>query len=129
MRPGTTLVVEGDRVAHVTPQAIAVDDARTLGCEGRVALPAPIDAHVAATAVTHDLAGPKQAIGLLMQGGRVRRRHRAQEFPAAAPPSAWGSNSASHPWPAAIQRPVSARASGAGSHGSQRCGSASAPQR
>ena len=56
LRPGTTLVVEGERIAHVTQEAIAVDGAaRIIDAGGRVVLPGLIDAHVHATAVSHDV--------------------------------------------------------------------------
>ena len=56
LRRGTTLVVEGDRVAHVTQTALRVDDAETIDCQGRVMLPGLIDAHVHVVAASHDLA-------------------------------------------------------------------------
>lgn len=56
LRPGTTLVVEGERIAHVTQETIAVDGAaRIIDAGGRVVLPGLIDAHVHATAVSHDV--------------------------------------------------------------------------
>jgi imidazolonepropionase-like amidohydrolase len=57
LRPGTTIVIEGARIAHVTQEPIAVDDAQTIDCAGRVVLPGLIDAHVHVTAASHDLAG------------------------------------------------------------------------
>lgn len=57
-RPGTTLVIEGERIATVTQEPIAVDDAaRTLDAGGRAVLPGLIDAHVHVVATSHDLAG------------------------------------------------------------------------
>ena len=57
LRPGTTIVVEGERIAHVTQEPIAASDgvARTIDAGGRVVLPGLIDAHVHATAVSHDV--------------------------------------------------------------------------
>jgi imidazolonepropionase-like amidohydrolase len=49
LRPGTTIVIEGARIAHVTQEPIAVDDAQTIDCAGRVVLPGLIDAHVHVT--------------------------------------------------------------------------------
>ncbi|MCL4737495.1 MAG: amidohydrolase family protein [Burkholderiaceae bacterium] len=58
LRPGTTIVVEGDRVAAVTREPIAVDDAaRVIDAGGRAVLPGLIDAHVHVAATSHDLAG------------------------------------------------------------------------
>jgi imidazolonepropionase-like amidohydrolase len=57
LRPSTTIVIEGARIAHVTQEPIAVDDAQTIDCAGRVVLPGLIDAHVHVTAASHDLAG------------------------------------------------------------------------
>lgn len=58
LRPGTTIVVEGDRVAAVTQEPIAVDDAaRVIDAGGRAVLPGLIDAHVHVAATSHDLAG------------------------------------------------------------------------
>ncbi len=58
LRPGSTLVVEGDRFAAVTQEAVAVDDvAHEIDAAGRVVLPGLIDAHVHVAATSHDLAG------------------------------------------------------------------------
>jgi imidazolonepropionase-like amidohydrolase len=58
LRPGTTIVIEGDRFAAVTQQPIQVDDvARSIDAEGRVVLPGLIDAHVHVAATSHDLPG------------------------------------------------------------------------
>jgi imidazolonepropionase-like amidohydrolase len=58
LRPGCTIVIEGDRFAAVTQQAIEVDDvARHIDAEGRVVLPGLIDAHVHVAATSHDLPG------------------------------------------------------------------------
>lgn len=57
-RPGTTIVIEGDRIAAVTQEPIVVDDAaRTIDAGGRAVLPGLIDAHVHVVATSHDLAG------------------------------------------------------------------------
>jgi len=55
LRPGATVVVEGERIAHVTYEALRVDQARSYELEGRVLLPGLIDAHVHVTAVHHDV--------------------------------------------------------------------------
>ncbi len=58
LRPGSTLVIEGDRFVAVTQETIEVHDvARTIDAEGRVVLPGLIDAHVHVSATSHDLPG------------------------------------------------------------------------
>lgn len=58
LRPGTTVVIEGERIAAVTQEPVTVDDAaRRVDAGGRVLLPGLIDCHVHVTAVTHDLMG------------------------------------------------------------------------
>ncbi len=57
LRAGSTLVIEGERIALVTQEPIRVDDAELIDCEDRVVLPGLIDAHVHVTAASHDLAG------------------------------------------------------------------------
>ncbi len=55
---GTTIVIEGGRIATVTQEPIAVDDvARSIDAGGRAVLPGLIDAHVHVVATSHDLAG------------------------------------------------------------------------
>lgn len=56
LRAGTTIVIEGDRIATVTQEPIAVDDAaRVIDAAGRVVTPGLIDAHVHVVAASHDL--------------------------------------------------------------------------
>jgi imidazolonepropionase-like amidohydrolase len=56
LRLGTTLVIEGERIAAVTQEPIAVDDAAELiDAEGRVVTPGLIDAHVHVTASSANL--------------------------------------------------------------------------
>lgn len=67
LRPGTTIVIEGERFAAVTQEPIPVDDAELIDAEGRVVLPGLIDAHVHVSATSHDLASlalqPESLIG------------------------------------------------------------------
>ena len=56
IRPGTTLVIEGDRVVAVTQEPWQVDDAQRIDAGGRVVLPGLVDAHVHVVATSHDLA-------------------------------------------------------------------------
>jgi imidazolonepropionase-like amidohydrolase len=56
LRPGCRIVIEGDRIAAVTDEPIAVGDvAQTIDAGGRVVLPGLIDAHVHVIASSHDL--------------------------------------------------------------------------
>jgi len=99
LRAHSTLVIEGERIAAVTQQALQVHDVgREIDAQGRVVVPVLIDAHVHVSATSHDLAGlalqpvslvgaesshlmagrpilaqAHQAIQLLMQGGREVR--------------------------------------------------------
>jgi imidazolonepropionase-like amidohydrolase len=58
MRPGTTVVIEDDRIAAVTQEPIDVHDAALdIDAAGRAVLPGLIDAHVHVSATSHDLAG------------------------------------------------------------------------
>ena len=58
MRPGSTIVIEGERFAAVTQEPIEVHDVtRRIDAEGRVVLPGLIDAHVHVAATSHDLPG------------------------------------------------------------------------
>ena len=55
--PVSRIVIEGARIAEVTPEPRQVDAARRIDGGGRVALPGLIDAHVHVTAYMHDLMG------------------------------------------------------------------------
>jgi len=55
MRPGSTLVIEGDRFVAVTQEPLQVDDAQVIDAGGRAVLPGLIDAHVHVVAASHDL--------------------------------------------------------------------------
>ena len=58
LRPGCRIVIEGERIAAVSEQALQVDDvAQTIDAGGRVVLPGLIDAHVHVVASSHDLTG------------------------------------------------------------------------
>jgi imidazolonepropionase-like amidohydrolase len=58
LRPHSTVVIEGERIAEVTQQAIQVDDtAEDIDAGGRAVLPGLIDAHVHVVATSHDLVG------------------------------------------------------------------------
>ena len=55
LRPHSTIVIEGARIAAVTSEPIQVDDAKVIDAAGRVVLPGLIDAHVHVVAASHDL--------------------------------------------------------------------------
>jgi len=55
MRPGSTVVIEGDRFVAVTQEPLQVDDAEAIDAGGRAVLPGLIDAHVHVVAASHDL--------------------------------------------------------------------------
>lgn len=56
-RDGCTIVIEDDRIAHVTAEPLQVDDVvRSIDAAGRAVLPGLIDAHVHVVATSHDLA-------------------------------------------------------------------------
>ncbi|HEU5295691.1 MAG TPA: amidohydrolase family protein [Burkholderiaceae bacterium] len=55
--PLSRIVVDGARIAEVTPEPRQVDGAERIDGGGRVALPGLIDAHVHVTAYMHDLMG------------------------------------------------------------------------
>lgn len=82
MRPGSTIVIEGDRIAAVTQQALAVDDAELIDAEGRAVLPGLIDAHVHVVAASHDLAAlslePPSLVAA--QSSRILREMLARGF-------------------------------------------------
>jgi imidazolonepropionase-like amidohydrolase len=73
--PGSTIVVEGDRIAAVTTEPIAVDDAELIDAGGRAVLPGLIDAHVHVVAASHDLVAlalqPPSLVGA--EAGRIMR--------------------------------------------------------
>jgi imidazolonepropionase-like amidohydrolase len=76
LKPHTTLVIEGERLAAVTQEPVQVDDeARRIDAECRVVLPGLIDAHVHVMAASHDLVGLAQQPASLVgaQSSQVMR--------------------------------------------------------
>ena len=53
--PGTTVVIEGERIAEVTQEPRDAPGARVIDAAGRALLPGLIDAHVHVVAASHDL--------------------------------------------------------------------------
>lgn len=70
-----TVVVEGERIAEVTQEPVAVDDAEVIDAGARALLPGLIDAHVHVVAASHDLVGlALQPPSLLAaEAGRIMR--------------------------------------------------------
>ena len=63
LRAHCTLVIEGERIAAVTQEALQVHGVgREIDAQGRVVMPGPMDAHVHVSATSHDLAGRLYAI-------------------------------------------------------------------
>lgn len=76
LRPGSTIVVEDERIAAATQEPIAVDDAaQVIDAGGRAVLPGLIDAHVHVVAASHDLVGlALQPLSLVVaESGRILR--------------------------------------------------------
>jgi imidazolonepropionase-like amidohydrolase len=82
MRPGSTIVIEGERIATVTQEPIAVDDALVIDAGGRAVLPGLIDAHVHVVAASHDLVGlALQPVSLVTaQSGKILREMLGRGF-------------------------------------------------
>jgi imidazolonepropionase-like amidohydrolase len=55
LRRGATVVVDGDKIAHVAFGKIRTSDCKTFDLKGKALLPGLIDCHVHVTAVTHDV--------------------------------------------------------------------------
>jgi imidazolonepropionase-like amidohydrolase len=55
MQPGTQVLIEGERIAAVTTQAVSGDGKHVIDVQGATLLPGLIDAHVHVTAASNDL--------------------------------------------------------------------------
>ena len=55
LRPHSTIVIVGDRIAAVTQEPLQVDDALRIDAQHHIVLPGLIDAHVHVVASSHDL--------------------------------------------------------------------------
>ena len=82
MRPGSTIVIEGERFAAVTQEPIAVDGAEVIDAGGRAVLPGLIDAHVHVVASSHDLASLSLQPASLVaaESGRIMKAMLARGF-------------------------------------------------
>jgi imidazolonepropionase-like amidohydrolase len=71
-RPGTSVLVEGDRIAEVSDGTLRAPGARRIDLAGRTLMPGLIDAHVHAVLTTMDLAAlEKKPITLVANEARV----------------------------------------------------------
>lgn len=72
-RPGTSVLVDGERIAEVAEGALrAPSGARRIDCHGRTLMPGLIDAHVHCVITTMDLAAlEKRPVTLVAQEARV----------------------------------------------------------
>ena len=72
LRPGTSVLVDGDRIAEVSDRPIAAGRADRIDLRGRTLMPGLIDAHVHATITTMDLAAMgRRPLMLVAQEARV----------------------------------------------------------
>jgi imidazolonepropionase-like amidohydrolase len=71
-RPGTSVLVEGDRIVEVSEGSLRASGARRIDAGGRTLMPGLIDAHVHAVLTTMDLAAlEKKPLMLVAQEARV----------------------------------------------------------
>ncbi len=73
--PGSTVVIEGERIVAVTTEPRAAPGARVIDAAGRALLPGLIDAHAHVVAVSHDLVAlTQQPVSLVgAQASRLMR--------------------------------------------------------
>jgi len=72
LRPGTSVLVDGDRIAEVSGRPITTASAERIDCRGRTLMPGLIDAHVHATITTMDIgAMARRPLTLVAQEARV----------------------------------------------------------
>jgi imidazolonepropionase-like amidohydrolase len=72
IQPGTSVLVEGDRIVEVSQGALRAPGARRVDCRGRTLMPGLIDAHVHCVITTMDLAAmERRPVSLVAQEARV----------------------------------------------------------
>jgi imidazolonepropionase-like amidohydrolase len=72
LRPGTSVLVEDERIVEVSEGSLRAPDARRIDCRGRTLMPGLIDAHVHCTITTMDLAAmQRRPLTLVAQEARV----------------------------------------------------------
>jgi len=73
LRPGTSVLVEADRIVEVSDRPIRANDARRIDARGHTLMPGLIDAHVHATITTLNLAAMqgRPATLVAFEAGRV----------------------------------------------------------
>lgn len=72
LRPGSHVLVEGDRIVEVSEGSLRAPGARRVDCRGRTLMPGLIDAHVHCAIPTMDLAAmERRPLSLVAQEARV----------------------------------------------------------
>jgi len=72
LRPGASVLVEGERIVEVSEGSLRAPDARRIDCRGRTLMPGLIDAHVHCAITTMDLAAmERRPVTLVAQEARV----------------------------------------------------------
>ena len=72
LRPGTSVLVDGERIAEVSDRPVVTASAERIDCRGRTLMPGLIDAHVHATITTMDIgAMARRPLMLVAQEARV----------------------------------------------------------
>ena len=72
LRPGTSVLVEDERIVEVSEGSLRAPDARRIDCGGRTLMPGLIDAHVHCAITTMDLAAmERRPLTLVAQEARV----------------------------------------------------------
>lgn len=72
LRPGTSVLVEDERIVEVSEGSLRAPDARRIDCRGRTLMPGLIDAHVHCAITTMDLAAmERRPLTLVAQEARV----------------------------------------------------------
>ena len=72
LRAGTSVLVDGERIAEVSDRPLATASAERIDCRGRTLMPGLIDAHVHATITTMDIgAMARRPLMLVAQEARV----------------------------------------------------------
>lgn len=72
LRPGTSVLVEDERIVEVSEGSLRAPEARRIDCRGRTLMPGLIDAHVHCVITTMDLAAmERRPVTLVAQEARV----------------------------------------------------------
>lgn len=72
LRPGTSVLVDGERIVEVSDRPVTTASAERIDCRGRTLMPGLIDAHVHVTLTTMDIgAMARRPVTLVAQEARV----------------------------------------------------------